>query len=255
MAVSFCQVLQCHLGLYVLLRLIHWEDLHKEMFVSVYNKPRITPLLLSWYLCQIKFKKERVSNSSLPTNQTITTDQNEPSLKHYQVEINLVDFSRWGGRVCVCESKKSLKLCLWDLSVVSPQGGRRAVLGSLSAAGSLGFRNARKSVFSTPIWWFLCCCGSNTGWELASETGTRGVLQWKIKAAISVSTDSYLFSQGGCHLQPTHPIVSQLELALNKRDIVNILAGEAVSPSAQWRNTSMWSPCSSQNIKPLSISY
>jgi len=38
-------------------------------------------------------------------------------------------------RLC---NAKSLKLCLWDLSVVSPQGGRRVVLGSLSAAGSLG---------------------------------------------------------------------------------------------------------------------
>lgn len=66
-------------------------------------------------------------------------------------------------------------LCLWDSSVMS----ERAVLGSSSTAGSLGFSNTRKSVFSTPTWWFLCCCDSKAGWKLASETGKQGVLQWK----------------------------------------------------------------------------
>lgn len=56
-----------------------------------------------------------------------------------------------------------MNLSLWDLIVVNLQGGGRVVLGSLSAAGSLGFSNARNSVFSTPTSWFLCAVAAKQG--------------------------------------------------------------------------------------------
>lgn len=55
----------------------------------------------------------------------------------------------------------------------------------------------------------------------------KGFCSAENKAAISASPDSCLFSQRGCHRQPTHPFVSLLELALN-RGIVNVLARQSV---------------------------
>lgn len=63
---------------------------------------------------------------------------------------------------------------------------------------------------------FYVAVAAKQGGSWLLKQAHKGFCSEKNKAAISASPDSCLFSNRGCHRQPTHPLVSPLELALNK---------------------------------------
>lgn len=63
---------------------------------------------------------------------------------------------------------------------------------------------------------FCVAVAAKQGESWLLKQAHKGFCSAKNKATISASPDSCLFSQRGCHHQPTHPFVSLLELVLNK---------------------------------------
>lgn len=76
---------------------------------------------------------------------------------------------------------------------------------------------------------FCVAVAAKQGESWLLKPSHKGFCSERNKAAISASPDSCLFSQRGCHRQPTHPFVSPLELALNKEALWTYLPGSQSS--------------------------